>query len=221
VLETLWLAEQCGINALVINTQVGGRFVEVYHERKVGDMKFIAQCRTQDLTDRVQLSIDLGCVGAYVQSVEQLADQDKYDEIQAALELMRAGGLAAGIGSHHISAIRKCVEHGIDADFCMKTFHHDDYWSAQPDGEPCDNRYCDDREETIEFMQTYEKPWIAFKTLAAGSIHPKDGFRYAFENGADFICVGVYDFQVVEDANIAYDVLHADLKRERPWRALA
>ena len=40
--------------------------------------------------------------------------------------------------------------------------------------------------------------------------------RYAFENGADFLCVGMYDFQVVEDSNIALDVLQADLKRKRP-----
>jgi hypothetical protein len=31
----------------------------------------------------------------------------------------------------------------------------------------------------------------------------------------------MYDFQVVEDANIVCGVLNADLKRQRPWRALA
>ena len=153
--------------------------------------------------------------------MEYLADQEKFDEINAALELMRDNGLVAGFGSHSISPIKACVEHGIEPDFCMKTFHHYGYWSAQPDGEFNDNRYCDDREETIEFMQNFEKPWIAFKTLAAGAIAPEDGFRHAFEHGADFICVGVYDFQVVQDANIACDILHGDLKRERPWRALA
>ena len=41
---------------------------------------------------------------------------------------------------------------------------------------------------------------------------------YAFENGADFICVGMYDFQIVDDVNIALDVLKSDLQRRRPWR---
>ena len=103
----------------------------------------------------------------------------------------------------------------------MKTFHHLDYWSARPGEEPKDNRYCDDGEETIEFMKTFDKPWIAFKVLAAGSIHPKDGLRYAFESGADFVSIGMYDFQVVEDANIVCKVLGSDLHRERDWRALA
>jgi len=132
---------------------------------------------------------------------------------------MRRNGLVAGIGSHFLAAIKKCAEQGIEPDFCMKTFHHDNYWSARPGEQQHDNRYCDDREETIEFMRSFQKPWIAFKVLAAGAIHPRDGFRFAFENGADFICVGVYDFQVVEDANIAHDILRADLKRQRPWRA--
>jgi len=68
-------------------------------------------------------------------------------------------------------------------------------------------------------MSDLEEPWIAFKILAAGAIHPEVGFKYAFESGADFICVGMYDFQVVEDANIALDVLAGDLNRTRPWRA--
>jgi hypothetical protein len=42
-------------------------------------------------------------------------------------------------------------------------------------------------DRTIAFMQEIEKPWIAFKVLAAGGIRPESGFRYAFEHGADFM----------------------------------
>ena len=71
----------------------------------------------------------------------------------------------------------------------------------------------------IDFMQTVEKPWIAFKVLAAGAIHPRQGFPFAFKGGADFICVGMYDFQIVEDVNICLDALAASARRQRPWRA--
>lgn len=76
-------------------------------------------------------------------------------------------------------------------------------------------------EQTIEFMKEVNKPWIAYKVLAAGAIHPREGFKYAFKNGADFVNVGMYDFQVLEDAAIAKKLLSTkEIKnRTRPWKA--
>jgi 2-keto-3-deoxy-6-phosphogluconate aldolase len=73
--------------------------------------------------------------------------------------------------------------------------------------------------KTLEFMKEVKKPWIAFKVLAAGAIQPKDGFRFAFENGADFICVGMFDFQVVDNVNTAIDVLGSLNGRIRDWHS--
>jgi len=33
--------------------------------------------------------------------------------------------------------------------------------------------------------------------------HTREGFDYAVQNGADFLCVGMFDFQVQEDVQIA------------------
>ena len=66
-------------------------------------------------------------------------------------------------------------------------------------------------------MATLPEPWIAFKVLAAGAIKPGEGLNYAFLNGADFVCLGMYDFQIVEDVNIALDALSKSQVRERPW----
>jgi NAD(P)H-dependent flavin oxidoreductase YrpB (nitropropane dioxygenase family) len=69
-------------------------------------------------------------------------------------------------------------------------------------------------------MQEVTKPWLAYKVLAAGAIHPREGFKFAFENGADFIVAGMFDFQVEQDANIAEEILAklAKSQRKRPWR---
>ena len=66
-------------------------------------------------------------------------------------------------------------------------------------------------------MKTLKKPWIGFKILAAGAINPRRGFQYAFESGADFIHVGMFDFQIKEDALITKRILSRKLNRERAW----
>ena len=60
---------------------------------------------------------------------------------------------------------------------------------------------------------------MGFKVLAAGAIQPEDGFRWAFENGADFICIGMFDYQIVEDVNITIDILNDLGNRQRKWYA--
>jgi hypothetical protein len=82
-----------------------------------------------------------------------------------------------------------------------------------------DNMWCIDPEETIEFMQAVTKPWIAFKVLAAGAIHPRQGFAHAFRHGADFIGVGMFDFQIEEDAELARRLVARERDRPRPWCA--
>ena len=67
-------------------------------------------------------------------------------------------------------------------------------------------------------MKTVNKPWIAFKVMAAGAIPPRKAFRHAFDSGADFVLAGMFDFQVAADVQIAKEAL-ANAKRTRPWRA--
>ncbi len=86
------------------------------------------------------------------------------------------------------------------------------------DQQDIESIWCDDPQKTMEFMSGLEEPWIAFKVLAAGAIRPEEGFPAAIEAGADFICVGMYDFQIVQDSNIALDAFANVKQRSRPWR---
>ncbi len=52
----------------------------------------------------------------------------------------------------------------------------------------------------------------------ADAIHPREGFPYAFNNGADAICVGMFDFQMVENVNLVNKIFAKGLPaRKRKW----
>ncbi len=82
-----------------------------------------------------------------------------------------------------------------------------------------DNMFCHDHKETVDFMQDVKVPWIAFKVLAAGAIGAEEGLKFAFASGADFICLGMFDFQVKQDVELARKTIAESSNRRRPWTA--
>lgn len=232
VMQTLSLAEQCGINAIITNPQLGRVFQKYKHEFG-GKMKFISDCGIAlDFQKGIAMSLAVNSDALYCQGeiTDRWTNPDYDDKtgrtfeqrmelIRKGLEEIRSHGKPAGIGAHRIEAIKTCVDFGIKPDFWVKTCHSYDYWSAQTGAPWKDNLFDFDPEETIRFMATLKEPWIAFKVLAAGAITPEKGLRYAFNNGADFICLGMYDFQIVEDVNIAMDAFAGAKIRQRPWMA--
>jgi uncharacterized membrane protein YphA (DoxX/SURF4 family) len=220
VFETLRLAERCGINAFLTNPQLA-RVINAYWRREGGRIQFISDCGYKgDVIAGASLSIDAGAAACYVHGgiADQLAKEGRTDAIGRAVEAIRGHGVPAGIGAHELATVQACVDAGIAPDFWVKTLHHCDYWSARKDDQN-DNIWCVNPEETAAYMSALPQPWIAYKVLAAGAIHPREGFSYAFRNGADFICVGMYDFQIVEDVNIALAALGATRDRARRWIA--
>ncbi len=218
VFETLRLAEQCGINTFLTNPQLA-RVINAYWRREGGKIQFISDCGYKnDVMAGIPLSIDAGASACYVHGgiADGLAKEGKVDVIGRALELIRKNGVPAGIGAHQLETVQACIAAGLAPDFWVKTLHHCDYWSARKDVQN-DNIWCVNPEETAAYMSALPQPWIAYKVLAAGAIHPSEGFKYAFRNGADFICVGMYDFQIVEDVNIALGALGDSRERSRRW----
>lgn len=230
VMQTLALAERCGINAIITNPQLGRIFQKYRHEFR-GKMKFISDCGIElDFLKGIKMSLAVGADALYCQGeiTDRWTDENwndiqgrtvehRMELIRKGLEEIRSNGKPAGIGAHKIEAIKKCVEYGLKPDFWVKTCHSHDYWSARPGEKWQDNMFDYDPQETINFMGTLREPWVAFKVLAAGSIPPEKGLEYAFSNGADFVCLGMYDFQIVEDVNTALDTLQKITERSRPW----
>jgi hypothetical protein len=80
-----------------------------------------------------------------------------------------------------------------------------------------DNMWDQFSDQTIAAFNDIKVPFFGFKVMAAGAIKPADGIRWAFENGADFVCAGMYDFQIIEDVKITIDILASLGPRGRPW----
>ncbi len=240
IFETLMLAEKAGINSINIGFPTMDT-MNKYRKMTGSNMKVIVQVHPdmekKDYFVNINKAVDAGMDIIQVQGnwCDWLVRDNKTDVIGMMLDKIRSNNLTAGLGAHTIDALIACEEQGIIPDYYMKTMHHDNYWSAHPrenrfpfevDGKRHldhnrfhDNCFCLFPDRTVEFVNRAKVPVMGFKVLAAGAIKPEDGFNWAFQNGADFICVGMFDFQIVNDVNITIDVLGKLQGRTRDWYA--
>jgi hypothetical protein len=240
ILETLAIAEENGINTLVVHNVPSTMEILCKHRERGGKIQWIT-CTFHALAggdlnkfgQQVEQLVDYGTDGLYISGVEadnmcgyrnpifgptadECVSEQKLDVIEQGLHMCKAHGLTTGIGAHRLGVIQACEKAGIDADFYVKTFHHHKYPSVSLNH---DSRWCSQPEEVSQVMAQVKKPWIAFKVMAAGAIPPRDAFKYAFQNGADFVLAGMFDFEVAQDVLYAKEAIAHSQSRPRPWCA--
>lgn len=231
LLDTLQVLEEHGVNAIIADPIKKPKDIfSRYWKERGGKIQWIAEGHPDmgDWKTNIQQSIDFGAAAVYVQGVkaDQFYKAGRMDLLGKCVEFIKQQDVPGGIGAHKLEVIMESERAGYNVDFYVKTLHHSGYWSARKaeqkeDVIDCrtDNYWDLDPEKTVAFMQEVQKPWIAFKVLAAGAIRPESGFKYAFENGADFICVGMFDFQVEQNVALVRSILPGVANRDREWLA--
>jgi hypothetical protein len=233
ILETLAKAEEAGINTVSMhNPEHPISLLRRYRKERGGKIQWII-CPTAPVEadmvkyrEQVESLIGDGCEAIYLWGVhaDSLVAQGKLDLVAKAVELPKEFGVPSGVGAHSLEVIKACETEGVKADFYIKTFHSHDYPTA-PKPEQIKEPYnefpgywCSNPEETAAFMKTVDKPWIAFKTMAAGAIPPQTAFGYSFFHGADFVLAGMFDYEIAEDAKIVAEAVARTQGRQRAWR---
>jgi len=248
VLDTLQLCEANGINTNIgspemvnlYNKKRGGK-MQVIGQLDPGHYDWSDDKNTdgtisitkEDIRESVEEAAQEDCVGAFLLGCrgDRWVKVKRFDMLAEFVSCVRKNGMVAGIGGHDKRVPMECEKAGIDVDFYFKTIHPDTYWGAIREEEkrpfvvdsfgPYDNDCMWELypQETIDFMKTVKKPWIGYKVFAAGAVQPKEAFQFAFENGTDFACVGMFDFQVRDNIKTAIEILAAkEVKnRARKW----
>jgi hypothetical protein len=233
IMETLAVAEQHGINTLSMHNPPHPMSVLKKYRKQGGKIQWII-CPTASVTDdmeaytaQVKELVDAGCEAIYLWGVhaDSLVSQHRVDLIAKAVEVAKKFGVPSGVGCHDLRVVAECEKNKVPADFYIKTFHHHDYPTAPkpeqlkgPTSE-APGYWCKDPQGTMDLMKTVEKPWFAFKIMAAGAIPPRDAFGYAFNNGADHVLVGMFDFEIADDVELIKAAIAGASTRARPWRS--
>ena len=234
LLETFEVAEANGINTMTVHTFDWTIDLFKKHRDRGGKIQWIF-CPTAEITDDLQVYkdeiarlADLGANAFHIwgEHTDVLLREGKLDTIAKLMEIVRSHGVPVGVGAHDIGVIKAVEQAEFNPDFYVKTFHHHDYPTAPKDASEKVDAYTEvpgywdrDPDETREVMSKVTKPWVAFKTMAAGTIPPESAFQFAYEGGADFIYAGMFDYDIAEDVEIATRII-TDLQakgRARAW----
>ncbi len=232
IFETWARCEEFGINTMVASSS-DPRVARLYREyvKRGGKIQYIAQVnpKPDDMTTSIREAADAGAVAGFLLGNigDKWVREGAVGRVGEAVEIIKDHGLLAGVAGHELRTPQSVEKAKIGVDFYVKTLHQDNYWSKRRpeqtaeviDNYKVDNYWCRDCDDTVKFFAKVQKPWIAYKVLAAGAIPAREGFRFAFESGADFALVGMFDFQIDVDVAITRQVLASKLNRRRAWIA--
>lgn len=238
IMKTLSMAAQAGINTIDVHSSLL-ETVQEHNEKYHGHLQMMVSVaiNSDEPYKDIERAKTIGAKIIYLQPyiTDRLVKQNRTHLLKKSIAYIQHLGIPAGIGCFSVESVLFCEENQVDPDFYIKTIHPDSYWSATPfenrkefeivyhklsknHNEFHDNIFDLYPKKTIQVMKSIGKPWIAKKVTAAGAIKPEEALPYAFSHGADFISIGLFDFNLIEHRDIALKSIEGSLQRTRPWK---
>ena len=200
IVETLAIGHDHGIDThITLTDESCVKYLKRFEKETGTRLQWIAQSHwfqpkpagRKDALNYIKLAADNGAIACFLHGAacDGLVREKNLSELEFYFDTIRKQGMLAGLAGHLNETIDVPIKAGIKPDFIMKTINTVGYT-------------CKDPEKTTSMMADIDLPWIAYKVLGAGRMEPEEGFRYAMEAGADFMNVGMFDFQVAENAEL-------------------
>ena len=203
--ETLRECERCGIDT--IQARGDNHIMRVLNEyrNEGGKLQWIAQTASERASIPANISqiAGSGAIACYHHGskTDRLYKEGKLDTVKDLLAVIKDKGMPAGLGTHDPEVIRYAEDNDFGVDFYMMAFYNLSKRSEE--------YLSEDRTEACKVIQEVDKPFLAFKIMAAGRNEPEEAFRYAYENikSTDAVVVGIFTKhqpdQVSEDVKLA------------------
>lgn len=203
--ETLRECEKSGINT--IQARGDNHIMRTLNEywNEGGQLQWIAQTASElaSIPANIGQIASCGAIACYHHGsrTDSLFKEGKIDTVKDLLAVIKDNGMPAGLGTHDPEVIRYAEDNNFGADFYMMAFYN-----LSRGGE---TYLPEDREAACQVIRKVDKPFLAFKIMAAGRNDPDEAFKYAYENikPTDAVVVGIFTKhhpdQVQEDAELA------------------
>ncbi len=228
VLETFGAYEKHGINCSGARMAANNAEWSKKYMAQGGKLSWLAGISNEG---NIPMAVDMGSKFGYVHGNTAdgaLKAGNAAEAIAKLLDAMRKAKMISGVCCHNIDVVVACEKAGVKPDFYIKTFNPVNYY-MNGTGVPAntggavfatDQAVKDQAIKAVtDVMASVKVPWIGFKTLGAGRANPTQAFTDSFKYGCDALLVGMYDFQVAQNANLVKKImLEKDkLGRTRPW----
>ncbi len=199
IVQTLFEAQSLGLSGVVVRGDA--HMVRCLHRywAEGGTMAWVAQTASEidKVSAGARFCLDQGAAACFVHGgvVDHLIAQQRYAELEAAVETIRAAGVPAGIAGHMPEDFRWAEDH-LPVDFYMACYynpiprrdsphHQHGYDEAFPP---------EHRAERVALIAELRRPAIHYKVLAAGRLPAREGLAFAAAHmrPGDAVCLGVY-----------------------------